>query len=396
MTLFIRCIAVLTVLLGLALMVVSAYAAQNEAAASYPDADTLTEEEAPEANDIGGAPLGSGPGGQRDMSAAALAAVTGAAGATAAASGSAAPDAAPTPTVELHYPVPAGAAPATNMRGGRGNLSAGPRVWRVPSIRPGAMSVAPLPSGGLDIPADQLAVMQQVALATDVPWQILAAIARVESDFGRNMSTSWAGAIGYGQFLPESWAVYGNGGDPYDFNDVLPAMARYLLVAGAPDDMADAIYAYNHLWSYVAQVLSIAASYGYVGSETGQPQTMDGDLIWPAMGAISSYFSSGHQAIDIDQTATPGAPVLAAHDGVVLFAGGDPCCSYGYYVILVGPSGITTLYAHLETLEVTAGQTVRRGQSLGPSGSTGYSTGPHLHFELIEDGERRNPLEYLP
>lgn len=396
MTLFIRCIAALTVLLGLALMAVSAYAAQNEAAGSYSDANAVTEEEAPEASDIGGAPLGSGPGGDRDVSAAALAAVTGAVGATAAASNTAASGAMPTPTIELHYPVPAGAAPATNTRSGRGNLSAGPRVWRVPSIKPGAMSVAPPASGGLDIPADQLAVMQQVALSSGVPWQILAAIARVESDFGRNMSTSWAGAIGYGQFLPESWAAYGNGGDPYDFNDVLPAMARYLLAAGAPDDMADAIYAYNHSWSYVAQVLSIAASYGYVGSATGQSLTTGGGLIWPAMGVISSYFTSGHQAIDIDQTATPGAPILAAHDGVVLFAGGDPCCSYGYYVILVAPSGITTLYAHLETLEVTAGQTVRSGQSLGPSGSTGYSTGPHLHFEVIENGERRNPLEYLP
>jgi murein DD-endopeptidase MepM/ murein hydrolase activator NlpD len=391
MTLFVRCIAVLTVLLGLALMAVSAYAAQNEAAVSYLDADTAAQEETLGAGETADARLGGGLAGEVDIGGAAVAAVT------AAVDGAgAAPEAAPRPTVELHYPAPVSAAPAMNKGSGRGNLSLGPRVWRVPSIKPERETIEPLASGGLDIPPDQLAAMQQVALSSGLPWQILAAIAKVESDFGRNMSTSWAGAIGYGQFLPEMWAVYGNGGDPYDFHDVLPAMARYLLVAGAPDDMPGAVYAYNHSWSYVAQVLSLAASYGYRASATGQSPAMGEGLIWPVMGAISSYFGPGHQAIDIDQTATPGAPVRAAHDGVVLFAGGDPCCSYGYYVILVAPSGITTLYAHLETLEVTAGQTVRAGQSLGPGGSTGYSTGPHLHFEVMEDGERRDPLEYLP
>ena len=86
----------------------------------------------------------------------------------------------------------------------------------------------------------------------------------------------------------------------------------------------------------------------------------------------------------------------AAHSGVVLFAGGDPCCSYGFYVMVVGPSSITTLYAHLDMLAVTPGQTVLQGQSLGAVGCTGNCTGPHLHFEILEGGVRRNPLDYLP
>ena len=65
-----------------------------------------------------------------------------------------------------------------------------------------------------EIPPDQLEVMQQESLRTGIPWQIFAAIAKVESDFGRNMETSSAGAIGYGQFLPETWVAYGEGGDP--------------------------------------------------------------------------------------------------------------------------------------------------------------------------------------
>ena len=115
-----------------------------------------------------------------------------------------------------------------------------------------------------EIPPDQLEVMQQESLRTGIPWQIFAAIAKVESDFGRNMETSSAGAIGYGQFLPETWAAYGDGGDPYDFHDVIPAMGRYLLANGVPADMPRALYAYNHSWAYVDKVLAYAAAYGYV------------------------------------------------------------------------------------------------------------------------------------
>jgi len=121
-----------------------------------------------------------------------------------------------------------------------------------------------------EIPPDQLEVMQQVSFQTGIPWQIFAAIAKVESDFGRNMATSSAGAIGYGQFMPATWAAYGTDGngdgiaDPYDFRDVIPAMARYLLANGAPADMPNALYAYNHSWAYVDHVLAYAAAYGYV------------------------------------------------------------------------------------------------------------------------------------
>jgi len=291
----------------------------------------------------------------------------------------------PTPEFEINYAAPIDAAPVSRPSG-RGDLSPGPRVWHeVPSIRPGA---APVGAGGIEIPPDQLVAMQRVGAMTGIPWQILAGIAKVESGFGANMSTSYAGAIGYGQFLPEMWAVFGNGGDPYDYNDVIPAMARYLLAAGAPDDIPNAIYAYNHDWGYVANVLSYAAAYTL-------PASANGALTWPAVGPISTYYGPNHRGIDIDQTMRVGAPVLAAHDGIVLFAGGDPCCSYGYYVILVSPSGLQTLYAHFSRIAVSVGETVRQGQALGIVGSTGLSTGTHVHFEVIRDGARVNPLDYL-
>ena len=117
-------------------------------------------------------------------------------------------------------------------------------------------------------------------------------------------------------------------------------------------------------------------------------------LVWPALGPITSYFGPSHPlGIDIGQSE---GSVMAATDGVVLFAGGDPCCSYGLYAVVESPEGIITLYAHLESMSVTLGQRVRQGQPLGVVGCTGHCFGTHLHFEVIQDGFRQDPLSYLP
>ncbi len=388
MPLFMRALTVATVLLSLALVAVSAYAAKSDLAISSPLARDGAERQ-DESDSAGVDPEneqdGDDDGDRPSVDSDELV--------------EAGP---PTPTVVLLYPAPGGAAGVGTGAGGarssgRSDLSVGVRVWPVLSLKPGVITVSARGDGGLDIPIDQLAVMLQVSQETGLPWQLFGAIAKVESDLGRNMATSWAGAIGYGQFLPSTWEVFGEGGDPYDFHDVIPAMGRFLLEAGAETDVRVALYAYNHSWPYVAQVLSFAAAYGYPNSVFDLEEGATNDIIWPVVGPISSYFNPAHPlGIDIDLTMSPGTPVLAAHDGVVLFAGGDPCCSYGYYVILVAPSGMTTLYAHFQVLAVGNGQTVRQGEPLGVVGCTGYCTGTHLHFELIAGGVRHNPLDYLP
>ena len=258
MTLFIRCITVMTVVLGMATMAVSAYAAKTEVAGSGAAAETavagvLLEAETPavvslEAEVDGEtyaapSPTPSPTPSLREGSGTETAPPM--------------PGPLPMPTVARHYAVPFDAAPLARMSP-RQNAAPLVQVWSGPSLKPISIQA----SGG-GIPSDQLAAMQQESQVTGIPWQIFAAIARIESDFGRNMSTSWAGAIGYGQFLPVTWVDYGNGGDPYNFRDVIPAMGRYLLVAGVLNDPPRAIYAYNHSWSYVSQVLSYAATYGY-------------------------------------------------------------------------------------------------------------------------------------
>jgi murein DD-endopeptidase MepM/ murein hydrolase activator NlpD len=117
-------------------------------------------------------------------------------------------------------------------------------------------------------------------------------------------------------------------------------------------------------------------------------------LAWPANGPITSSFGPSHPlGIDIGQWQ---GNITAATDGTVVFAGGDPCCGYGRYVVIQSRGGIETLYAHLDTLAVRKGQRIRQGQALGTVGCTGRCFGRHLHFEVTEGGLRQNPMLYLP
>lgn len=122
-------------------------------------------------------------------------------------------------------------------------------------------------------------------------------------------------------------------------------------------------------------------------------------FIWPLTTRIriTSYFGPSHPlGIDMGLSHDPRASIHAAGPGRVTFAGGDPCCSYGLYVIVDHGNGFKTLYAHFRSINVRVGQQVEQGQVLGIAGSTGYSTGVHLHFEVHLNGKRVNPLNYLP
>ena len=98
-----------------------------------------------------------------------------------------------------------------------------------------------------------------------------------------------------------------------------------------------------------------------------------------------------HSGIDV---ATPeGVSVRASDNGTVAFTGGDSSSGYGYHIILNHCNGEQTLYGHLNNISVTFGQRVGRGQPIGSSGNTGASTGPHLHFEVIQGGNKVNPRQ---
>jgi murein DD-endopeptidase MepM/ murein hydrolase activator NlpD len=117
-----------------------------------------------------------------------------------------------------------------------------------------------------------------------------------------------------------------------------------------------------------------------------------GNFVWPVSGTITQRFVWYHQGIDIANRAAPA--VLAADSGTVSVPAYMPG-GYGNYIILDHGNGYRTLYAHLSQIYVVSGQTVSRGSAIGKMGSTGRSTGIHLHFEVILNGVHLNPLSVL-
>ena len=116
---------------------------------------------------------------------------------------------------------------------------------------------------------------------------------------------------------------------------------------------------------------------------------------WPVRGLLTSAFGPAHP-LGIDLAIPVGTPIVAASAGTVSFVGGNPCCSYGYHIIIDNGAGYETLYAHLSVFGVKKGDRVVAGQRIGSSGATGNSTGPHLHFELHRNGAIQDPMQYLP
>ena len=124
----------------------------------------------------------------------------------------------------------------------------------------------------------------------------------------------------------------------------------------------------------------------------------DGELLWPLPGHtyISCNFgdddafgNSGHRGTDIP--APEGTPILAAHSGMVIISGWNS--SYGNQILLDNGAGLSTRYAHMTQTAVTAGEAVTAGQVIGYVGNTGDSTGFHLHFEVMQNGARVNPMD---
>ncbi|MFA7248712.1 MAG: peptidoglycan DD-metalloendopeptidase family protein [Dehalococcoidia bacterium] len=123
--------------------------------------------------------------------------------------------------------------------------------------------------------------------------------------------------------------------------------------------------------------------------------TVGGGWAWPVRGLLTSPFGPAHP-LGIDVAIPTGTPIVAASAGTVSFVGGNPCCSYGYHIIIDNGSGYETMYAHLSGFTVKKGDRVAAGQRIGSSGTTGNSTGPHLHFELHRNGVVQDPMQYLP
>jgi murein DD-endopeptidase MepM/ murein hydrolase activator NlpD len=240
---------------------------------------------------------------------------------------------------------------------------------------PGAAAIG-VPNFFIDkfrIPPFLLPIYQAAGIEYGVRWEVLAGINEIETDYGRNLNVSSAGALGWMQFMPSTWKQYGVDAnhdgkkDPFNPVDAIFAAARYLKAAGADTDIRKAVFAYNHADWYVDSVLMRARLIGglpsdLVGSLTGLTQgqfpvgakaTYADDL---SEREINKKIASGHNAAmpveantsrrGINVYAKPGSPAIATQDGKVVKIGKTK--RLGRFIQLEDVYGNTYTYAHLK------------------------------------------------
>jgi murein DD-endopeptidase MepM/ murein hydrolase activator NlpD len=371
---------------------------------------------------------------------------------------------------------------------------------------PGSISIpvsfTSAPPSPQQVPLSTLHVLWQQAGSTyGIPWQVLASINKIESNFGQNMGPSSAGAVGWMQFMPSTWLRWGLDADgdgiadPWNATDAIYAAARYLAAAGGQNDIARGVFAYNHADWYVREVLDLAQVYGQGGiTQTADLQQLQakldgarreivranrqllaaqdseeqlrkvsqglharvdaaallsdrlaaerraalydvrvyaagtatdaarasleeaqsalatatqsakapsfangvgtmmgaasyhGDYVFPVGGGpqLVSVAHTHHDYPAADIAAPAGSPVYAISNAVVVNAwhSADPRCGIGMTIRTM--DGQIWTYCHLAYLDpaVVDGVSLSAGAQVGLVGSTGHSTGPHLHLQL--------------
>lgn len=273
---------------------------------------------------------------------------------------------------------------------------------------------------GSNVPPQFMPIYLEVEKKYGVDWYVIAALHFTETGYSTHPTMlSSAGAVGHFQFLPKTWVGWGYPGtitndilvnlnvinrykgygvdaknsgkaDPWVIEDAAHAAGKYLSQHGYSSDPRKAVYAYNHAEWYVDKVLTKAEeirTQAIYQPVSGMPPVTPGLYMAPTTGAITSGFGprwgTSHNGIDIGLGGRSNVPVVSIADGVV--SNSYYSKSYGNCVVIrhvLDGVQYESLYAHLANRTVQTGQTVAKGQFIGYMGNTGYSTGPHLHFEL--------------
>src|SRR3954451_5658824 len=228
-----------------------------------------------------------------------------------------------------------------------------------------------------EIPPFLLPIYQSCGTEYGIPWQVLAGINKIETAFGTNLNVSSAGAEGWMQFIPSTWAAYGVDAnedgrkDPYNPVDAICAAARYLRAAGGDTDLRQAIFSYNHADWYVDEVLLYANQYGklpdaLVGSLTGLTEgahfPVAADARYAddindatalsrsttqrrASGNAADVVASNAQRRSINIYSSLNAPVVAVNDGIIKKMGDSK--ELGKFIVLQDAYGNRYTYGHL-------------------------------------------------
>ncbi|MEF3355820.1 peptidoglycan DD-metalloendopeptidase family protein [Paenibacillus sp. GYB006] len=301
--------------------------------------------------------------------------------------------------------------------------------------------------GESEIPAEYIPIYQAAAEKFGVPWNLLAAVHRIETRFSTlDPMISSVGAEGHFQFMPCTFIGWGHsscsgsgagnfsdeektsldliskyGGygvdangdgraDMWDLEDAVFSAANYLGKSGAASgNIEKALYQYNHSQEYVSEVMKYATLYvteGYDAiiipepGKSGFSRPVNGQVtseFGPRTHPVTGEVGKPHEGVDF--ACSYGQPIPASKAGTVIMAGwqnaSNPNEGYGQYVRVDHGGGYVTIYAHLSSIKARAGDQVSAGTVLGGCGSTGSSTGNHLHFEIIINGLKVNPLLFV-
>jgi murein DD-endopeptidase MepM/ murein hydrolase activator NlpD len=277
-------------------------------------------------------------------------------------------------------------------------------------------SIAGVPSFFIDsfsIPPFLLPIYQAAGAAYEIPWQILAAINEVETDYGRDLNISSAGAEGWMQFMPSTWAQYGvdvnkdGFQDPYNPADAIFAAARYLKQSGGATDIRAAVFSYNHSQAYVNSVMLRARLLSgtppqLLGAITGLTESR-----FPVYAA--AHFSDGFPSTEgVSSHTVPGttiyteadAPVIAVQDGrVTQIAHSGPFGpsislrdAYGNTYTYAGLGTLSTVYPVLEVVESKRAAAARGALSRFAPGASAASSGATRVFRAGSDNVYLHPL----
>ncbi|HET7484653.1 MAG TPA: lytic murein transglycosylase [Solirubrobacterales bacterium] len=318
---------------------------------------------------------------------------------------------APRATAGVQLPSPKSSSGGVQYGSGGTPTSANPTTTIAP-FGPTPLGVPNFLIDSFEIPPFLLPIYQACGTEYGIPWEVLASINKIETNFGTNMGPSSAGAMGWMQFLPSSWEAFGldaNGDghkDPYNPVDAICAAAHYLKLSGGSSDLYKAIFSYNHADWYVQEVLGYARAYGklppdLVGSLTGLtegahfPVAADAryadDLAareamqrstpgaGAAYGNAAETISSSPTRRGINIFSNQGAPIVAVNDGTIKAIGDSP--KLGRFIVLEDAYGNRYTYAEL-------GEIVRSG------GGILASNGPRQ--PLVDSQDLRPRLYALP
>jgi murein DD-endopeptidase MepM/ murein hydrolase activator NlpD len=249
-------------------------------------------------------------------------------------------------------------------------------------------------------PAYLVPIYKEAGRRYDVPWLVLAAINGLETDFGRNLAVSSAGAVGWMQFMPDTWAQWAvdanhdGYADPYSPQDAIFTAARYLQASGASSDLPKAIFAYNYADRYVTEVLQRARMIGNASAfariEKGYSLPLDARYMW--------QLGRTDDGVDIE-TAPDGALVYSMTPGIVSAVASDPAGFGPNYPVIEATSGSLAgqhiYYGHVAQALVHNGERVSAGQPIAIVGHAGDAVSlGHGHIEIGFSNSSGDPLSH--